>query len=214
MDALLQLVVDVKADLLVVGNKGLNTLSGRLLGSVPADAAPGPRSTSSSSTRRNQRRAQCPTPTLPPRVGLPTRWQVVFGDDDEALRGLGEGHVQVVGAAHRCGQDRRRFHDDGVVELQSFAPGDGVRDDVALFTQLRQSARRCGIVVVGDDDPGQPRPTGFRRRATASTAASPSRARTAIGSIPLARSDVGGVSVGSMRLRRRAAKRMISAGVR
>ena len=39
MDALLQLVVDVKADLLVVGNKGLNTLSGRLLGSVPADAA-------------------------------------------------------------------------------------------------------------------------------------------------------------------------------
>ncbi|QKT07131.1 universal stress protein [Gordonia sp. X0973] len=39
VDALLQLVVDVKADLLVVGNKGLNTLSGRLLGSVPADAA-------------------------------------------------------------------------------------------------------------------------------------------------------------------------------
>jgi len=28
-----------KADLLVVGNKGLNTLSGRLLGSVPSDVA-------------------------------------------------------------------------------------------------------------------------------------------------------------------------------
>ena len=74
---------------------------------------------------------------------------------------------------------------------QSFAPGDGVRDDVALFTQLRQSARRCGIVVVGDDDPGQPGQPASAARATASTAASPSRARTAIGSIPLARSDVG-----------------------
>ncbi|MFT3899864.1 MAG: universal stress protein [Gordonia sp. (in: high G+C Gram-positive bacteria)] len=39
VEALLQLVLDVNADLLVVGNKGLNTLSGRLLGSVPADAA-------------------------------------------------------------------------------------------------------------------------------------------------------------------------------
>jgi nucleotide-binding universal stress UspA family protein len=32
-------VLERKADLLVVGNKGLNTLSGRLLGSVPADVA-------------------------------------------------------------------------------------------------------------------------------------------------------------------------------
>jgi nucleotide-binding universal stress UspA family protein len=38
-DVLRQAVLDAKADLLVVGNKGLNTLSGRLLGSVPSDVA-------------------------------------------------------------------------------------------------------------------------------------------------------------------------------
>jgi nucleotide-binding universal stress UspA family protein len=38
-DVLRQAVMDNKADLLVVGNKGLNTLSGRLLGSVPSDVA-------------------------------------------------------------------------------------------------------------------------------------------------------------------------------
>ncbi|MET0189247.1 MAG: universal stress protein [Pseudonocardia sediminis] len=38
MDVLRKAVKDHNADLLVVGNKGLNTLSGRLLGSVPADA--------------------------------------------------------------------------------------------------------------------------------------------------------------------------------
>jgi nucleotide-binding universal stress UspA family protein len=32
-------VQDAGADLLVVGNRGLNTLSGRLLGSVPSDVA-------------------------------------------------------------------------------------------------------------------------------------------------------------------------------
>jgi len=30
---------DAQADLLVVGNRGLNTLSGRILGSVPSDVA-------------------------------------------------------------------------------------------------------------------------------------------------------------------------------
>lgn len=39
VDALLQLVNDVQADLLVVGNKGLNSIAGRLLGSVPSDIA-------------------------------------------------------------------------------------------------------------------------------------------------------------------------------
>lgn len=39
VESLLGLVDDVKADLLVVGNRGLNTLTGRLLGSVPSDAA-------------------------------------------------------------------------------------------------------------------------------------------------------------------------------
>ncbi|RVW05754.1 universal stress protein [Rhodococcus xishaensis] len=39
VDSLLALVDEVDADLLVVGNRGLNTLSGRLLGSVPSDAA-------------------------------------------------------------------------------------------------------------------------------------------------------------------------------
>ncbi|MGV9710048.1 universal stress protein [Gordonia sp. NPDC003424] len=39
VDALLQLVTDEKADLLVVGNRGLNSIAGRLLGSVPADVA-------------------------------------------------------------------------------------------------------------------------------------------------------------------------------
>ena len=39
VDALLQLVTDAKADLLVVGNRGLNSIAGRLLGSVPADVA-------------------------------------------------------------------------------------------------------------------------------------------------------------------------------
>lgn len=37
--ALLSLVDEVEADLLVIGNRGLNTLAGRLLGSVPADTA-------------------------------------------------------------------------------------------------------------------------------------------------------------------------------
>ncbi|MBT0565176.1 universal stress protein [Williamsia sp. CHRR-6] len=39
VEALLQLVEDIDADLLVVGNKGLNSITGRLLGSVPADVA-------------------------------------------------------------------------------------------------------------------------------------------------------------------------------
>ena len=39
VDVLRKTVVDADADLLVVGNKGLNTLSGRLLGSVPSDVA-------------------------------------------------------------------------------------------------------------------------------------------------------------------------------
>ncbi|WP_305091543.1 universal stress protein [Prescottella sp. R16] len=39
VDSLLELVDEVEADLLVVGNRGLNTLTGRLLGSVPSDAA-------------------------------------------------------------------------------------------------------------------------------------------------------------------------------
>lgn len=38
VDVLRKAVKDHAADLLVVGNKGLNTLSGRLLGSVPSDA--------------------------------------------------------------------------------------------------------------------------------------------------------------------------------
>lgn len=37
--ALLTLVEKHSADLLVVGNRGLNTLTGRLLGSVPSDTA-------------------------------------------------------------------------------------------------------------------------------------------------------------------------------
>jgi nucleotide-binding universal stress UspA family protein len=39
VDTLLELVEEVKAELLVVGNRGLNSLTGRLLGSVPSDAA-------------------------------------------------------------------------------------------------------------------------------------------------------------------------------
>lgn len=39
VDVLRKAVADHAADLLVVGNKGLNTLSGRLLGSVPSDVA-------------------------------------------------------------------------------------------------------------------------------------------------------------------------------
>lgn len=39
VESLLQLVTDVDADLLVIGNRGLNTITGRLLGSVPSDAA-------------------------------------------------------------------------------------------------------------------------------------------------------------------------------
>ncbi len=37
--ALMEVVNAEKADLLVVGNRGINTLTGRLLGSVPADVA-------------------------------------------------------------------------------------------------------------------------------------------------------------------------------
>ena len=39
VESLIKLSDEVAADLLVVGNKGLNSLTGRLLGSVPADAA-------------------------------------------------------------------------------------------------------------------------------------------------------------------------------
>ena len=39
VDALVALVEEVGADLLVVGNVGLNTIAGRLLGSVPANVA-------------------------------------------------------------------------------------------------------------------------------------------------------------------------------
>ena len=39
VQALMALVNDRKADLLVVGNRGINSLTGRLLGSVPADVA-------------------------------------------------------------------------------------------------------------------------------------------------------------------------------
>ena len=39
VDALVDLAEEVGADLLVVGNVGLNTIAGRLLGSVPANVA-------------------------------------------------------------------------------------------------------------------------------------------------------------------------------
>lgn len=39
VEGLMAAVRDVKADLLVVGNRGINSLTGRLLGSVPADVA-------------------------------------------------------------------------------------------------------------------------------------------------------------------------------
>jgi nucleotide-binding universal stress UspA family protein len=39
VDALVELAGEVKADLLVVGNVGLSTIAGRLLGSVPANVA-------------------------------------------------------------------------------------------------------------------------------------------------------------------------------
>jgi nucleotide-binding universal stress UspA family protein len=38
-DVLQKVVADSKADLLVVGNRGLNTLAGRIIGSVPLDVA-------------------------------------------------------------------------------------------------------------------------------------------------------------------------------
>ena len=39
VDALVELAEEVEADLLVVGNVGLSTISGRLLGSVPANVS-------------------------------------------------------------------------------------------------------------------------------------------------------------------------------
>jgi nucleotide-binding universal stress UspA family protein len=39
VEALVEVADEVKADLLVVGNVGLNTIAGRLLGSVPANVA-------------------------------------------------------------------------------------------------------------------------------------------------------------------------------
>ncbi|WKD57750.1 Universal stress protein [Corynebacterium capitovis DSM 44611] len=39
VEALMAIVNDNDADLLVVGNRGINSLTGRLLGSVPADVA-------------------------------------------------------------------------------------------------------------------------------------------------------------------------------
>lgn len=39
VEALMAIVNEANADLLVVGNRGINSLTGRLLGSVPADVA-------------------------------------------------------------------------------------------------------------------------------------------------------------------------------
>lgn len=39
VEALMKIVQEYNAELLVVGNRGINTLTGRLLGSVPADVA-------------------------------------------------------------------------------------------------------------------------------------------------------------------------------
>lgn len=39
VEALMHIVNETNADLLVVGNRGINSLTGRLLGSVPADVA-------------------------------------------------------------------------------------------------------------------------------------------------------------------------------
>jgi len=39
VESLLALLAEVDGDLLVIGNKGLSSLAGRLLGSVPSDAA-------------------------------------------------------------------------------------------------------------------------------------------------------------------------------
>ncbi|WP_293770532.1 universal stress protein [uncultured Corynebacterium sp.] len=39
VQALMNIVNDFDADLLIVGNRGINSLTGRLLGSVPADVA-------------------------------------------------------------------------------------------------------------------------------------------------------------------------------
>ena len=39
IETLMSIVNEAQADLLVVGNRGINTLTGRLLGSVPADVA-------------------------------------------------------------------------------------------------------------------------------------------------------------------------------
>ena len=39
VSTLLKILDEERADLLVVGNRGLNTLAGRILGSVPSDAA-------------------------------------------------------------------------------------------------------------------------------------------------------------------------------
>lgn len=39
VDSLRKIVDDRSADLLVVGNRGLNTLAGRILGSVPSEVA-------------------------------------------------------------------------------------------------------------------------------------------------------------------------------
>ncbi len=39
VEALMAIVTEYDADLLVVGNRGINSLTGRLLGSVPADVA-------------------------------------------------------------------------------------------------------------------------------------------------------------------------------
>jgi len=42
VEALMSIVNETNADLLIVGNRGINSLTGRLLGSVPADPAPPP----------------------------------------------------------------------------------------------------------------------------------------------------------------------------
>jgi nucleotide-binding universal stress UspA family protein len=39
VDALLKLAAESNADLLVIGNRGLNSIAGRVLGSVPADVS-------------------------------------------------------------------------------------------------------------------------------------------------------------------------------
>ena len=66
--------------------------------------------------------------------------------DHQLLRGPGQGHVQVVGAACALGEEGGRFDDHHLVELQALGAGHGEQADLAVQRRVAHTegpGRQC-----------------------------------------------------------------------